>query len=745
MQVVKTVCGMCGGDNCGIDVVVDDGCAVDIHGMAEHPVNRGRLCPQARAALDLANDPTRLDYPLRRTGDGWQRITWDDALDIIAEKLASLKATDGAQALAVYQGRALLQLLAAGWPQRFLNLYGSPNLVRNDHMCAYPVIVSEKLTFGSATVYGFDVEHVRCLLLWGSNPATSHIPFKWRDVLEARRRGCKLIVVDPRRTATAAKADIHVSLRPGSDPALALGLLNVIIAEGLYDAAFVADWTVGFDQLAERVAPYTPERVAEITGVDAETIRQVARVYATTRPAYLDAGNALEHHNNSIHVLRGVMILRAITGNLDVPGGNVLLDRSPLADVTLRDLRRQSSVDGVQGSGFKVQGSAVGDLQPSTFNLQPPAVGGRRSAVSDQSSAVAAPSSSVLRPSSPLGADRYPLFYQHAGFVPGDCLLDAILDGQPYPVKALIVGGGNPVLTWPHTDRVEAALRKLELLVVMDLHLTATARHAHLVLPASYSLEQTRLVVRAGPFGTDQPPWHLMLAQAALDPVGERRSDWWFWAELGRRLGYAAYYPWADERQAADALLAPLGITADDLAVRPGGLPIGSEPPYRRYLQHGFRTPSGKVELYSAALAAAGQDPLPDAVEPVESPRRSDELAAAFPLVLTAGRRSAAYTHSRHHDLPSLRRIDPEPLAELHPQTAARYGVTDGDLIEVASPRGSIRLKARVTADVHPEVVSLLHGWEEANCNRLTDDQACDPVLSSPPLRSGLCAIHRIA
>jgi anaerobic selenocysteine-containing dehydrogenase len=687
VQVVETVCGMCGGDNCGIDVHVADGRVVAIKGMPEHPTNRGKLCPQAPAAVELANDPTRLQYPLKRTDAGWQRITWDEALDTIAGKLHALKAAEGPQALAVYQGRALLQLLKAGWPQRFLNLYGSPNLVRNDHMCAYPVAISERLTFGATTVYGPDAENVRCLLLWGSNPAASHIPFIWQDVLDARRRGCKLIVVDPRRTAAAAAADIHVSLRPGTDPALALGLLNVILAERLYDADFVANWTTGFDLLAERVARYTPEAVAEITGVAAETIRAVARLYATTRPAYLDAGNALEHHSNAIQTLRAVMILRAISGNLDAPGGNVLLDRPPLADLTLRERRP---------AGVK-----------------------------------------------PLGADRYPIFLEYAGFVPGDALLDAILDEQPYGVKALIAGGGNPALTWPNTQRVSAALRKLDFLVVMDLHLTATAQLADLVLPAAYSLEKPQLVVRAGPYGADRPQWHALLAPAAL-PAGERWPDWRFWAELGRRLGYGAFYPWADEVAAADALLAPYGVTVADLQAHPSGLPIGTAHSCGGYRAHGFATPTGKVELYSTALAAAGFDPLPAYTEPAESPISAPALAAAFPLVLTAGRRSSAYTHSQHRQLPPLRRLDPEPRAEIHPATAQTYGVADGDCVEVASPRGAIRLKAAVTPDIHPGIVSLLHGWEEANANLLTDDRVCDPVLACPPLRAGLCRIRKI-
>ncbi len=686
MEIIKTICGMCGGDNCGIDVHVADGRIITIRGSAEHPVNRGKVCPQARAAIELAADPTRLQHPLRRVGDSWQRITWDEALDILADKLTALKATDGPQALAVYQGRALLQFMRDGWPQRFMNLYGSPNLVRNDHMCSYPCIVSEKLTYGQSTIYGPDSERTECMLLWGSNPATSHIPFFWQDALKMKRRGGKLIVIDPRRTAAAAQADIHVPLRPGTDAALALGLLNVIITEKLYDADFVARWTVGFEQLTARVAAYPPEVIAPITGVPPELTRAVARLYATTWPAYLDTGNALEHHSNSSQILRATMILRALTGNLDVPGGHVLRGPTPLADVTLREMRPASP---------------------------------------------------------PLGKERYPIFLEYAGFVPGDSLLDAILDGEPYPIKALILAGGNPSLTWPNTARVNAALRKVDFLAVMELHMTATAQHADLVLPAAYSLEKTQFVMRAGPYGADKPPYYAMLTKQAV-PAGERRTDWWLWAELGRRLGYSAYYPWPDERAAIDHLIAPLGINVADLEANPGGLYVGQPHTYRGYLDRGFHTPSGKVELYSSVLEATGYDPLPGYTEPNESPVSDPALAERFPLVLNAGRRVAVYTHARHRGLPSLRRADPEPLAEIHPRTAARYGVSDGDWVEVASLRGSIRLKAHVIEDIWPDVVSLLHGWEEANANVLTDERHCDPVLSCPPLRAGLCNIKRV-
>lgn len=685
-EVVRTICGMCGADNCGIDAHLEDGVITRITGTRGNPLNRGMLCPQAKAAIEMTYDPTRLSHPLRKTGEGWQRISWDAALDEIAGRLAGLKTAEGAQALAVYQGRALLQFIKMGWPRRFLNLYGTPNLVRNDHMCSYPTEISETLTYGKTTIYGFEPEAVNCLLLWGSNPATSHIPFKWRDVLTAKRRGCQVIVVDPRFTRTAEVADIYAPIRPGADAALALALLHVVIGEELYDRQFVERWTTGFGELAERVGPCSPAWAAGVTGIPAETIRSIARAYATARPAYLDTGNALEHHDNASCTLRCAMILRAITGNLDVPGGHVLLNPLPLRDMSLDEHRC--------------------DTAPV------------------------------------LGTDRYPVFASLAGFVPGDALIDAILDYRPYPVKAMILAGGNPALTWPNSSRFSAALDALDFLVVHDLYLTATAQQADLVLPAAGPLERLQLITRPGPYGADKPTWWVTLRRPAA-PAGERRSDWWFWAELARRLGYGEFYPWASEEAAIADLLAPTGITLADLEAHPDGLGCGAAPEPAGYERTGFATPSGRVELSSRTLAEHGYDPLPAYREPAESPISRPGLSAEYPLILDTGRRVAAYTLSRHRNLASLRRLEPEATAELHPRTAAQYDLRNGDRARVASPRGTICIKVTTTERIMPGVISLLQGWAEANANLLTDDRACDPVLSCPSLRAGLCRIEK--
>ena len=563
-----------------------------------------------------------------------------------------------------------------------MNLYGTPNWTQNDHLCYLPAVNAQKLTCGVETVDCFEPDYARCMVLWGANPATSHLTAHWRSIQAARKKGANLIVVDPRFTRPAAQADLYLPIRPGTDTALALGWINYMIVHKLYDVEFVERWTTGFEQLAERVRPYTPEKAAAITGLDASDIRRGAELYACNRPGWLDAGNALEHHSTSSQSLRALMILRAITGNLDVPGGHVIIPELPLADVKLREKR------------------------PAGLQL--------------------------------LGVEQHPLFAEYAGFVPGDVLIETLLTDKPYPLKAMILGGGNPALTWPNSAKVREAFRRLGLMVVMDHYMTATAELADLVLPAASPFEKPQLITAAGPFGPDKPVWHLSLRRQIVDP-GEPRSDWWFWKALAERMGYGAHFPWPNVEASIDVQLEPLGFTYQDLAESPEGLYYGDPPAYRRYEQEGFPTPSGKVELYSHVLESYGYDPLPRYEKPAESAARTPELAARCPLVLSAGRRVAVYTNARHRNFPSLRDKEPEPLAEIHPETAAQYQSDDGDRIVVESSRGAIELKAQVTDDIVPGMVSLLQAWEESNANELTDHLDCDPVLATPLLRAGLC------
>jgi anaerobic selenocysteine-containing dehydrogenase len=288
---------------------------------------------------------------------------------------------------------------------------------------------------------------------------------------------------------------------------------------------------------------------------------------------------------------------------------------------------------------------------------------------------------------------------------------------------------------------MRASLANLDLLVVLDLYMTETAKLADIVLPMADQFEKTQLIVRGGYFGPDKPTTYLALRKRIKAP-GQRRSDWWFWHALAQRMGYEDAFPWNTVEEAIDDRLEPLGLSAQDLRDHPCGLFWGEPVRYRTYEERGFQTPTGKAELYSHVLESYGYDPLPSYEEPAESPVDRPELAESFPLVLNAGRKIGVYTHSRHRNLPSLRAKEPDPLAEIHPATAADYGIEDQDWIVVESRRGSITVQAKVTEAIRPGVVGMSHGWEEANANLLTDHAACDAIVAAPPLRSGLCRVR---
>ncbi len=319
------------------------------------------------------------------------------------------------------------------------------------------------------------------------------------------------------------------------------------------------------------------------------------------------------------------------------------------------------------------------------------------------------------------------------GFVPGDSLVESLLEGTPYRLRTMIMSGGNPISTWPNTKVMRQALNALDFLVVSDLYMTETAELADIVLPAADPFERTQLIVRSGYFGPDKPTAYLFLRKQFMY-AGERRSDWWFWQQLALRMGYQDDYPWTNELEAINYQLEPLGVTVQDLEENPSGLYFGEPVTYHKYEQNGFRTPTSKVEFYSHSLEAYGHDPLPSYVEPAESPVSTPELAQDYPLILNAGRRVSVYSHSRHRSLPSLRAKEPKPIAEIHSMTAVEYGIADGDRIAVESPRGRIELEAQVTDSIRPDTISILHGWREANVNLLTDHAACDPIVGSPPL-----------
>jgi anaerobic selenocysteine-containing dehydrogenase len=532
-------------DRCGIDVYLEDGRIVDILGNKDHVWNRGRLCVKARAAVDMVYHPDRILAPLKRTDDGWQQIPLEEALDEIAARLAAIKEQHGARGIGVWKGEAVGFGQQETIARRFAHALGSPNYLSNDSMCYAARYFGFKLVDGAWPVP--DLENARCIVLWGANPPYAH-PNMTQFVTAARRKGATLVVVDPRLSAIARRADFHANVRPGTDGALAWGLIRQLVAAGAYDKDFVERHTVGFAKVVDYAQAFTPEAVEAETGVPAATVRAIARAMESAAPqvaAYV--GNGLEHHENGVNNIRAIAMLDGLLGALDRTGGTFFKEAVPLRDLTLYE-----------------------DVP--------------------------------LKHLDPLGADRFPVLYDLRQECHTMTAVEAILRDEPYPLRAMIVTGANPASTNPNTTRVLEALKSLDLLVVRDLFMSETAAVADYVLPAASFLERTELHAHA--------KHQIVSVTRKVVSWPGVQGEYEFWHDLAARLGIGDYFPWEDETALNRWLLEPTGLTLEELEAHPEGVVYGPSRP-GRWKETGFDTPSGKVEFASQYLKDLGYDELP--------------------------------------------------------------------------------------------------------------------------------------
>jgi len=699
---------------------------IAIKGDPKDPESKGELNIRDKKMKKILYAPDRLKYPMKRVGekgeDRWEKISWDEALTTITNRLNRIKKECGSEAIDFHHGHYHSGDIIGPYLTRLTNLTGTPNVTNPSHVCHLPrVFLQYRFDFG--VVVPPDIPNTNCMIIWGGNSKATN---KSQEITirEARARGAKLIVIDPRITSYAEEADIFAQLRPGTDGALTLGMLNVIIKEGLYDKKFVENWTVGFDKLEKHIEDYSPEKVAEITWVPAEIIRKMARMYATTKPACISPRNALDQHTNASCSIRAIDILMAITGNIDIKGGNIIV--IPLS-LGLTDVKLFEKL----------------------------------------------PSETMEKK---IGADKC-LYSKMSTTWPAahtPSLWDAILYEDPYPVKAMFIMAANPAVTCANTNVVVEALKKLDFLVVVDIFMTPTAKLADIVLPACTFLEQTRYVTydTHADHGWNMPS-RIMLSPKVVEPLYESWSDWKIICELGKKMGYEEYFSWKTREDAIDYELEPFGITCEDLKANPEGIvvPLPSilyqkfngffggiirgtlkltilrnyPDMYKKYdgFLKGFLTPSKKVEIYSEQLEKLGYDPLPVYKEPAESPVSQPDLAREYPFILIAGSKLKTYTHSMMRNIPDLYELMPKNLLEINPVAAKKLGIKDGDIVRIESLRGNIRSYAKVTKSIDPRVVHLYHGFDESNCNILTDHKACDPITGSTGLKSSLCKIKK--
>ena len=681
--IKDSICYMCG-SSCPLELRIRQGKVTHV----TNPDPSLKICPRWRALLDFVYHPDRLKYPLQRVSErgkgDFKRISWNEALDTIAAKLLTLAENYGSESVVFYSSETK-ECIA--YYQRLAHAYGSPNFCSGISNCFTAAWLAAVLTYGRD--YGPLVEPgdtfadpaTRCKVIWGSGILHSS-PHLWQEYLAIRGSGLKLIVVDPRRTKIASMADIHLKLRPGTDGPLALGMINVIINKRLYDSQFVAEWTTGFDGLKELVREYTPEKVELITSVPAARIRDAAIMYAGQKPANLIVSPvATTHCSNGVQNHRAIILLPALTGNIDIKGGNRVQSTTvPLNNITLHE--------------------RLASLPPG------------------------------------IGSDRFPVWTRQWQQMQSNTLASRIETGSPYPIKALF-GAGLNITFFPNSNRLLNNLKSLDFIAITEYFHTTATQLADIVLPVASWLERLNLVTKAGR--------RIRLIEPYIEPLAESWPEWKIIFELARRLNLGGLFWDGNFERSLNQILEPSGSTVARLREHPEGVEYKeSLRPERYYEQAGFQTASGKVEIFSHVLKEHGHDPLPVYQEPLESPLSRPDLAERFPLVLTSGARNIAFTHSQYRNIPRLRRITPEPIVQVNPVDAGPRGISSGEIVKVESPRGSIKIRAEVTDVILPGAVHIPHHWAgEANVNILVDDEGLDPISGFAPFKSQLCQVSK--
>ena len=724
VTMVKSLCYFCHA-NCGVLAYVKDGDVIKIEGDPDYS-SQGGLCCRGTSALLHVNHPARINHALKRVGEKgegkWEQIPYDQAIQEVADRLNQIKAESGAEAVASAGGTTRTDDWAR---RRFLNQFGTPNGFHNALLCWIPTFMAETCVAGWSP-FETDLGAAKCLILWGMNPGASTLG-GMNGYTDLQKAGLKIIVVDPRYSETASKADLWLPLRPGTDAALALAMLRTIIYEGLYDFDFVNQWCDGFEELKAHVKEYTPEWAAPITWLDADQIRQAARMYATNRPGCIQWGCTWDQIGRaSTTGSHAIALIRAICGNLDVPGGDgmpgpslgFLTDEEMEANECLPEEQKAKQIG---SNKFKLTSwpgyQLISDNAKRTWGKTLPAE-----------------------------------WFCEAH---GPSVFKAILTGDPYQVRALIVNATNPVNSYGDAKMTLAALKKCEFLVTVDYWMTPTALFSDYVFPAAGALERPTIVTHYG--ATDS----IMGGRRAMQPKYDRHTDMVFWRKLGLACGQdPAMWPWETEEEAYFHILQPLGLPISNYDEFVDRVRMYYPPLHQNKFvtNGGFWTPTGKVECNSTILRELGYAGMPTYVGCCENEIDTPEIAEEYPIVLTTGGGFMPYHHSEHFQMQAIRYLYPDPYFSINPELAEKLNISYGDWCWIETRRGRIKMRANVEPEVHPNVVFAPRGWWfperdgsadldnpfgclESNVNVLTsvDDWDCDPWAAPGPIAAS-CA-----
>ncbi|GBD87408.1 cysteine desulfurase [bacterium BMS3Abin03] len=708
----RGICGICPA-GCWIQAKIDDGKLVDIKEDTGHPL--GMICTRGKHAPEIIYSEDRIKYPLKRTGGKgtyeFQRISWDEAYDTIVDNLNKIKNESGPEAVSIYTGRGAFELslcdmfqpkgAAVSSASNVLFPFGSPNTMGVGALCYVSfAMIAPHVTMGRMLINMFtDIENAELLIVWGTNPATDSPPLDMYRLEAAAKRGAEIIVIDPRRTETVERTNGKwIPVRPGTDGALALSMIEVMIDEELYDEDFAGNWCHGFNELKSYVQHFRPEAVEKITGVSAETIRDISRKICNAAGACPVMYTGLEYSNSGIQAIRAVLTLFALAGHLDVPGGIGLA---------------------MLDSHFPVNRSCN---QPNP----------------DLDRAVA--------------RYKFPIYSNYRGESHASGLVDSVLNNDPYKIRGLIIHGASILTSWPRSSIWRETLSKLDFIVSIDRQLTADAAYADIVLPATTMFEIDSYMVY-GPI--------FRLREKMIEPVGEARNDYLIMAELANRLGYGHLYP-QNEEELIRFVLKDSGYTLEEIVEAGGTVKLQSKMmEYKKWQKGslrsggkpGFDTPTGKFEIWSTILEEYGYEPLPKYTEPVEGPLGNPETAEKFPLVFNSGARTHTEFRSQFHGIKGLVKDNPEPTVEINTADAKERKIESGDLVEVSTLRGAIPFRAIVTDDIVTGAVECNMGagapvgpaaWQKWNVNELTDLDNYDEISGFPVYKALLCDIKKI-
>ena len=707
------ICGICPAA-CWVEVGLKNNKMVDIRPDPNHPL--GMICRRGEHSPEIVYSKHRLRYPLKRVGPKgtheFERISWDEAYEIIVANLQKIKEESGPEATAVYTGRGSFELslcdmfqpkgVAVSSASNVLFPFGSPNTMGVGALCYVSfAMIAPHVTMGRMLVNMFtDIENAETLVIWGANPATDSPPLDMHRLEDAARRGADIIGIDPRNSESIKRTNAQwVPIRPGTDGALALSMIEVLIEEELYDETFVRDWTHGFDELRQYTQHFQPEQVEPITGIPAESIRDLARRIANAHGACPLMYTGLEYSNTGLQAVRAVLTLFALAGHLDVPGGIGL---------------------SMLGNHFPINH----DCNQANPNM-------------DRA----------------IAFDRFPLYSHYRGESHALGLIDSVLNSDPYQIRGLIIQGASILTSWPQTPIWRETLSKLDFMVSIDRQLTADSAFADIVLPATTMFEIQSYAVYGGIF---------RIRERMVEPVGEARNDYLIMAELAQRLGYGELYPQSED-ELLDFALRDSDYSVEDIRAAGGWVKLPS--PMMEYKKWekghlrkdgkpGFDTPTGKFEILSTVLEDFGYEPLPKYTEPTEGPLASPRLSAEYPLVFNSGARTQTEFRSQHHNIEGLVKDNPEPAVEINREDAKSRGIEHGDLVEISTPRGSVPFRALVTDDIVRGAIECNMGggvptaskaWREWNANDLTDINNLDEISGFPVYKALLCQVRKIA